>query len=134
MNTKLDVIVPITHTTCVRACVRALARACVCIFVSVRAQMFCALFLSMPVFLFPVGFWSSEQSKAKLFRIRALVLYRGKGYSLPEFCTTTKVIIIIILIKRYSLTRVKLTALYKHLITKTTLTYTSANKTLIIVA
>ena len=37
--------------------------------------------------------------------------------------------IIIILIKRYSLTRVKLTALYKHLITKTTLTYISANKT-----
>ena len=31
-----------------------------------------------------------------------------------------------ILIKRYSLTRVKLTALYKHLITKTTLTYISA--------
>ena len=31
----------------------------------------------------------------------------------------------IILIKRYSLTRVKLTALYKHLITKTTLTYIS---------
>ena len=29
---------------------------------------------------------------------------------------------IIILIKRYSLTRVNLTALYKHLITKTTLT------------
>ena len=42
--------------------------------------------------------------------------------------------IIIILIKRYSLTRVKLTALYKHLITKTTLTYISANKTVIIVA
>ena len=40
----------------------------------------------------------------------------------------------IILIKRCSLTRVKLTALYKHLITKTTLTYISANKTLIIVA
>ena len=36
--------------------------------------------------------------------------------------------------KRYSLTRVKLTALYKHLITKTTLAYISANKTLIIVA
>ena len=33
------------------------------------------------------------------------------------------VIIIIILIKRYSLTRVKLTALSKHLITKTTLTF-----------
>ena len=32
----------------------------------------------------------------------------------------------IILIKCYSLTRVKLTALYKHLITKTTLTYISA--------
>ena len=44
------------------------------------------------------------------------------------------IIIIIILIKRYSLTRVKLTALYKHLITKTTLTFISANKTLIIVA
>ena len=44
------------------------------------------------------------------------------------------VIIIINLIQRYSLTRVKLTALYKHLITKTTLTYISANKTLIIVA
>ena len=29
---------------------------------------------------------------------------------------------------------IKLTALYKHLITKTTLTYISANKTLIIVA
>ena len=43
-------------------------------------------------------------------------------------------IIIIILIKRYSLISVKLTALYKHLITKTTLTYISANKTLIIVA
>ena len=38
------------------------------------------------------------------------------------------IIIIIILIERYSLTRVKLTALYKHLITKTTLTYISANK------
>ena len=36
------------------------------------------------------------------------------------------IIIIIILIKRYSLTRVKLTALYKRLITKTTLTYISA--------
>ena len=35
----------------------------------------------------------------------------------------------IILIKCYSLTRVKLTALYKHLITKTTLAYISANKT-----
>ena len=44
------------------------------------------------------------------------------------------IIIIIILIKRYSLTRVKLTALYKDLITKTTLAYISANKTLIIVA
>ena len=41
---------------------------------------------------------------------------------------------LIVLIKRYSLTRVKLTALYKHLITKTTLTYISANKTLIIIA
>ena len=41
---------------------------------------------------------------------------------------------IIIIIKRYSLTRVKLTALYKHLITKTTLAYTCTNKTLIIVA
>ena len=45
-----------------------------------------------------------------------------------------KILIIIILIKRYSLTRVKLTALYKHLIIKTTLTYILANKTLIIVA
>ena len=33
-------------------------------------------------------------------------------------------------IKRCSLTKVKLTALYKHLIIKTTLTYISANKTL----
>ena len=42
--------------------------------------------------------------------------------------------IIIILIKRCSLTRVKLTALYKHPITKNnnTLTYILANKTLII--
>ena len=43
------------------------------------------------------------------------------------------IIIIIILIKRYSLTRVKLTALHKHLTTKTTLAFISANKTLIIV-
>ena len=35
---------------------------------------------------------------------------------------------------RYSLTRVKLTALYKHLITKTTLTYISIKKILMIVA
>ena len=41
--------------------------------------------------------------------------------------------IIIILIKRYSLTRAKLTALYKHLITKSTLTYISTNKSLNIV-
>ena len=40
------------------------------------------------------------------------------------------IIIIIILIKCYSLTRVKLTALYKHLFTKNTLTYISANKNL----
>ena len=40
----------------------------------------------------------------------------------------------ITLTNRYSLTTVKLTALYKHLITKTTLTYISANKTPIIVA
>ena len=36
--------------------------------------------------------------------------------------------------KRYSLTRVKLTALYKHLITKTTLADISANKTWIIIS
>ena len=39
-------------------------------------------------------------------------------------------IIIIILIKRCSLTRVKLTALYKHLMTKTTLTHISNKQTL----
>ena len=57
-----------------------------------------------------------------------------------DVCNTTCwciIIIIIIIInnsyKRYSLIRVKLTALYKHLITKTTLTFISANKTLIIV-
>ena len=42
-------------------------------------------------------------------------------------------IIIIILIKRYSLTTVKLTAQYKHLTTKNTLTYISTNRTLNIV-
>ena len=38
-------------------------------------------------------------------------------------------LVIINLIKRYFLTRAKPTALYKHLITKTTLTYISADKT-----
>ena len=42
-------------------------------------------------------------------------------------------VIIIILIKRYSLTRVKLTALYKHLMTKNTLTYISTKRTLNII-
>ena len=40
------------------------------------------------------------------------------------------IIITIILIKRCSLTRVKLTALYKHLMTKTTLTYISKKRNL----
>ena len=55
-------------------------------------------------------------------------MYRSVSYII--------IIIIIIknLIKHYFLTRVKLAALYKHLITKTTLTYISANKTVIIVA
>ena len=38
------------------------------------------------------------------------------------------IIIIIIILKRCSLTRDKLTALYKHLITKTILTYISNNQ------
>ena len=42
--------------------------------------------------------------------------------------TAVILFLIIILTKRYSLTSVKLTALYKHLITKTTLTYISASK------
>ena len=52
--------------------------------------------------------------------------------NLPKtlFVQVEEIIIIIILIKRCSLTRVKLTALYKHLITKTTLTYISYKQNL----
>ena len=43
---------------------------------------------------------------------------------------TTTIIIVIIILKRCSLTRVKLIALYKHIMTKTTLTYISNKQNL----
>ena len=68
-----------------------------------------------------------------MYNIQVHVPYEKQQY-IKKIKNKYIIIIIIILIKCYSLTRLKLTALYKHLITKTTLTYISANKTLIIVA
>ena len=65
-------------------------------------------------------------------RVNTRYINPTKGMYLSSHDITSK--LNIILIKRYSSTRVNFTALYKHTITKTTSTYISANKTLIIVA
>ena len=57
--------------------------------------------------------------------------YVALGCSNPYFSSSSDSAVLFVVVV---VVVVKLTALYKHLITKTTLTYISANKTLIIVA
>ena len=60
-----------------------------------------------------------------MYKLTVLILDKQIIYG-----STTDVIIIIILIKRCSLTRVKLTALYTRLMTKNTLKYISNKQNL----
>ena len=60
-----------------------------------------------------------------MYKLTVLILDKQIIYG-----STMDAIIIIILIKRCSLTRVKLTALYTRLMTKTTLTYISNKQNL----
>ena len=60
-----------------------------------------------------------------MYKLTVLILDKQIIYG-----STMDVIIIIILIKRCSLTRAKLTALYTRLMTKTTLTYISNKQNL----